>query len=78
MELLANSVVAAAMMLWWITLAGHWQQQSIFMLNLQGEMYYIYLFIYYGSDLVLYLKFVLWGKAEKLIMMVDLRSVPKS
>lgn len=48
------------------------------MLNLQGEMYYIYLFIYYGSDLVLYLKFVLWGKAEKLIMMVDLRSVPKS
>lgn len=59
------SDVVAEMMLRWIALAGHWQQQSIFMLNLQGETHciylfiflltslHIYLFIYYGSDLVL-------------------------
>ena len=69
------------MMLKWVTLAGHWQQQSIFMLNLQGEMYYIYVCMYvcmyYGSDLVLYLNFVLW-QGGKLIMMVELRSCHKS
>lgn len=46
-ELLAISAVAAEMMLKWVTLVGHWQQQSIFVLNLQGETYCIYLFIYF-------------------------------
>lgn len=53
-------------MVQWVTLVGHCQEQSIFMLNLQEEMHYICLlvclFIYCGSELFFTLLVMwLWG-----------------
>lgn len=63
---LAISGVADEMMLKWVTLPGHCQEQSIFMLNLQEKMHYICflvcLFIYFGSELFFtHLVMCLWG-----------------